>query len=281
MEFLGHGGPVAIFVTGFDGVQNDGDRSAAHSFQGLTDGGQGRSRKGRDGDIVETSDRTLFGDGDAGFREGTHGAEGGQIVEGEDGGELFLLLEELFGEAIAVFKTGIGIKDIRHLEDESGIEFEFGGLREFLNATPTRRAVNEALGATNDGNAAMAALIEMFEGEAAPGFVVDHDGADAVAGNFPAYSGGGDFLFVQIGKDIDFNEEPVGDNDEAVNVAFEKHFKIAFETIALVVRIGENREITERIKSVFNATEDGRAERVGYVEEHHTDALAAAMALGR
>src|SRR5271167_3185582 len=177
-----------------------------------------------------------------------------------------------------MLETGVGVEVVRDLKDQTRIEFEFCGLRKFLDAAPAGYAVDQSLRAANDGDAAMAALIEMLESQAASRFVIDHHGTDFVAGNFPTDRSGGNFLLVEIGKDVDIDEKPVGDDDQPVDVTFEKHFEIALESLALVVRVSKNWQITERVKSVFDAPENRGAEGIGDVGQHDPNALAAAAA---
>lgn len=112
MELLGDRGPIAIFVAGFDGLHDDADSGATHSFEWLTHGSQGGSGKRGNGNVVKSSHGTLFGNTDPRFGQGANSPERGEIVEGKNGGEFFLLLEQFFGEAITVFEAGIGVEDV-------------------------------------------------------------------------------------------------------------------------------------------------------------------------
>ena len=105
-----------------------------------------------------------------------------------------------------MFEAGVGIKDIGNLQNQAGFEIQFDGLSEFLDAPPTGRAIDQALGPTNDGDAAMPPLVKMFEGEAASGFVVHHHGADPITRNFPTDRGGGNLLFVDVSENVDIDE---------------------------------------------------------------------------
>lgn len=155
----------------------------------------------------------MFGNTDPRFGQGANSPERGEIVEGKNGGEFFLLLEQFFGEAITVFEAGIGVEDVRDLEDEAGFEVELYGLSEFLDAAPTGHAVDQTLRSANDSDAAVPALVEMLEGEAASCFIVHHDGTHAIARNFPANGGGGNLLLVEIREHMNIHKEPVGDDD--------------------------------------------------------------------
>lgn len=52
----------------------------------------------------------------------------------------------------------------------------------------------------------------MFEGRIAAGFVIDHDGADAVMGQVAADDDGGETVAQDFEEDAAFFKEPVGDN---------------------------------------------------------------------
>ena len=261
MELLGDRGPIAIFVAGFDGVHDDADGGAAHGFEWLTHGGQRRSGKRGNGNVVKSSHGTLLGNADPRLGQGAHGPERGEIVEGKNGGEFFLLLQQFLGEAVAVFEAGVGVEDVGNLEDQAGVEFELYGLSEFLDAAPAGRAVDQPLRPANDSDAAVPALVEMLEGEAASGFIVHHDGTDAIAGNFPANGGGGNLLLVEIREHMNVHEEPVGDDDQTVDVTFEKHFQITLETISLVVGVGKDREDSREDKERFQCREEWECRR--------------------
>ena len=61
-------------------------------------------------------------------------------------------------------------------------------------------------------------------------------------------------------------------------MAFEQHFQVTLKTIALVMGIGKNRQVTYGIKSILDAAQNGRAKRVSDIEQHHANALAALAA---
>src|SRR5271163_414445 len=92
MEFLGDGCPVPIFVAGFDGLYNDTDGGAAHSFQRLADGSERRSGERGNRNIIKTGDGALFRNADTCLGESTHGPKRGEVVESQNRGEFFLLL---------------------------------------------------------------------------------------------------------------------------------------------------------------------------------------------
>jgi len=97
-------------------------------------------------------------------------------------------------------------------------------------------------------------------------------------GNFPADGDCRNFRFVQVRKNVDVHEQPVGHDNQAVDVAFEEHFQVALEAIALVVGVGEDGKVGERVEGVLDAAQNWSAEGIGDVGEHYADALAALAA---
>src|SRR4029077_9993173 len=144
----------------------------------------------------------------------------------------------------AVFEAGIGIKHIGQLHHQTGVQLQSHGGRKFLDAAPTGSTVDEALWTANDGDATVSELMEVFECEAAAGFIVHHNGTDEVAGERRAVGGGGDFALIQIGEHVNVDEQPVGNHDQGVDVPLQEHFQIALKALALFVSIGKNRKIT-------------------------------------
>src|SRR5262249_43834684 len=57
-----------------------------------------------------------------------------------------------------------------------------------------------------------------------------------------------------------------------------KHFQVALKAAALVVDVGENGKVGRLIERVFDAAQDQRAVRVGHVEDHDSDSVAALAA---
>ncbi len=120
----------------------------------------------------------------------------------------------------------------------------------------------------------------MLEGEVASDFVVDDDGADGVGFELASDHGGGDAAFFEIAEEIDIEEDPVGDDDESLDATIEQHLEITLETAAFVVDVGENREIGRLVERVLDAAKNQGAERVGHVEDHDADGMAALAAQG-
>src|SRR5215469_17841447 len=100
------------------------------------------------------------------------------------------------------------------------------------------------------------------------GFVVHHDGANGARTEFAADHRGGNISLFEVGKQVDIDEEPVGNDDQALDRPCQKHFEIALEAAALVVHIRENREVGNLIQRIFNTKEDQRAIRIRNIEKN-------------
>jgi hypothetical protein len=118
------------FSVGFLGAVDAGEKSfgsdAAHFFQWLADCGERRNAKSSAEDVIKADNRDFLRNAKAGFLKSAHGANGGNVVVGEKGGEGNFACEEFFGERIAEFGSGI---DSRELNDAIGIDgdAEFAG----------------------------------------------------------------------------------------------------------------------------------------------------------
>src|SRR6266852_3926277 len=124
----------------------------------------------------------------------------------------------------------------------------------------------------------MAKGMEMFEGGArACGVIYDH-GADIVVLELAADGRSANVVLLQNGEDVDVDQKPVGEDDQAFDAAVEQHFQIALEAAALVVHISEDGKIRRLVKSVFDAAQHERAVRVGHVENHDSDGVTAPAA---
>jgi hypothetical protein len=70
-----------------DAVEKDGGGQLAHVLERLADGGEAGDVVLGGDDVVEANDGDVGGDAHAGFVEDAHGADGGGVVEGDEGGE--------------------------------------------------------------------------------------------------------------------------------------------------------------------------------------------------
>jgi len=84
---------VAFFEIGIHAFHYHVDGQIAHGFEGLAHRGERGSGERGQGYVVEADHRALLGDFYAGLGQGADGAEGGEIVKGEQGGEAFFSLQ--------------------------------------------------------------------------------------------------------------------------------------------------------------------------------------------
>src|SRR5258708_32031383 len=152
----------------------------------------------------------------------------------------------------------------------------FAGKR--AHATPARFGVGQLVRAANKSNLAMGERIQVFESGARAQIIVDDHRTDIVVLEFAAHGHGWNVVLLQIGEDIDVHKQPVREDDQAFDAAVEQHFQIALEAAALVVHIGEDGEERRLVESVFDAAQHECAVRVGHVENHDADSVAAAAA---
>src|SRR5579862_4750408 len=100
------GRDFSLFQNRFNTFENDADSARSHRFHRLTNGGERGRAQGRGGNVIEANHRAIARDVLSGFGEGANGAEGGHIVEREQGGELALLAKKFLGQFLSGFKTG-------------------------------------------------------------------------------------------------------------------------------------------------------------------------------
>src|SRR5215472_6114971 len=120
--------------------------------------------------------------------------------------------------------------------------------------------------------------MKVLKGEMASDFVVDDDGADGISLQLASDHRGGDAAFFEIAEQVNVEEDPVRNDDEGFNTAVEEHLEVTLEAAALVVDVGEDGKIGRLIESVLDTAENHGAERVGHVEDHDTDGVAALAA---
>jgi tetratricopeptide (TPR) repeat protein len=274
------GGDLAFFQDGLDAIEHNLDCAGAHGLHGLAHGGERRSVESRRRHIVEANDRAMLGNAQASLVQRADCAEGGHVVEGEQSGEWALLPEQVFGELLAHLEAGKRVAGVRQFDDQFGVQGQIACLGAIANAAPAWRAIGEIFGPANEGNLAMAGRVQVFERQVAANFVIDDDGTHGVALEFATDQRGGNAAFFEIGEEIDIEKQPVGENHQAFDAAVEEHFEIAFEAAAIIVDIGENRQIRGLIERVFDAAQHQRAVGVGHIENHDADGMAALAAQG-
>src|SRR4029077_4179146 len=138
-----------------------------------------------------------------------------------------------------------------------------------------RFGVGQLAGAADERDLPMAERIQVFESGARAQIIVDDHRTDIVVLEFAAHGHGRNVVLLQIGQDVDVYKQPVREDDQAFDAAVEKHFQITLEAAARVVHVGGDGEERRLVESVFDAAQHERAVRVGHVENHDSDGVAA------
>jgi len=121
----------------------------------------------------------------------------------------------------------------------------------------------------------------MFERQISAKLVVDNDRADGFGLQFAAdHRRGNAAAFFEVAEQVDIEKQPVGQHDQAFHAAVEQHFQIALEAAALVVNIGQDRQVRSLIEGIFDSAQYQRAVGIGHVENHDADRVAALAAQG-
>ena len=117
--------------------------------------------------VVEADHGDVVGDGAAGVFEGADGADGGDVVEAEDGGEVAGFFEQGLHGLVADFR-GHGVVSGLHgpalgvdADDVGGVDFEAHLTRYLLDAFPAELGVGDGAGAAHEGDAAVAEIVEV------------------------------------------------------------------------------------------------------------------------
>ena len=119
----------------------------------MTDSGEARGLVGGRGDVVEADDGDVFGAAEAGVRDGADGADGGDVVEAEDGGEVAGAGEEVAYDGIAEFRgPGVGFE----IDAELGVDGDADTFGHGEDAIPAEVGVGDLALAFHEGDAAMA-----------------------------------------------------------------------------------------------------------------------------
>jgi len=150
---------------------------SAHLLEWLADGCQAGNDVRGGLDVVEAKDRDVVGNLEAGVVHGSYAADGGDIVETEDGGEVSAAQEELVNSRVA---KGRGVDVFVELDDEIVRHLERKGTRDLGDRLPTGLRVGAEGLAVHVGDLAMAETVEMPEGEFGGAMVIEDDVGDAM-----------------------------------------------------------------------------------------------------
>ena len=244
----------------------DGD--FAHAAERLADGGEAGDVVGGGGDVVEADDGDVVGAAEAGVGDGADGTDGGDVVEAEDGGEVAGAGEEVADGGVAELGgPGVGFE----VDAEVGVDGEADSFGHGHDAFPAEVGVGD-LGLTfHEGDAAVAEVVEVLEGEEGGAVVVQHDVGVAldffVAGD--GDDGGGDF-FVEGGVD----------EEEAVDGALGEEAGVLVDEVGLALVGDDEVEVAGLEEVLFDAVHEHGEVALGEFGDDDADGVGVASAEG-
>ena len=147
-----------------------------------------------------------------------------------------------------------------------------------LNPLPSAVAVHQLGRTADDGDLAMAEVIEVLDGEIAALLVVHDDRPNRILREIAADDDGGQFAVAQLREPSAFLKEPVGDDDQTFDAAIHQQVEIAGQLFGVVVRVHHDGLIAGGAERFLNAAQDEGAEGIGEIEDHDADGVAAAAA---
>jgi len=120
-------------------------------------------------DVIEADHGNIARNGEPGILEGADGADGGDVVEAEDGGEVTGSFEKRLHGLVADLR-GHGVVVVLHgpaggidADDQGGVDGETHGPGHFLDRFPADLRVGNGVRAAHEGDAAMAERDQMRE----------------------------------------------------------------------------------------------------------------------
>ena len=117
---------MGFFALGLLGVEEGAEGGVCDLGAGEAEGGEGRHGVGAELDVVEADDGDVAGDAEAELADCAHGADGGEVVGGEDCGGAGAGLEDALHGVVAAVDAVIAFLD------ESGVAVEVLLQRAFL-----------------------------------------------------------------------------------------------------------------------------------------------------
>jgi hypothetical protein len=176
------------------------------------DGGEGRGGEFGHADVVEAGDADVVGDAEAVVVAGFDDGEGGEVVEGDDGGRGSVPFNEGESGLVAV---GDGAVDG---EEQGFVEFEAGLLHDGAEGFVAGEDVGAGHAAVAEGDAAVAEGKKVVGEEVGAFLVVDGDGGDHGAGDGANDGDEGDVGGGPEFEDVGVAEVAVGvDDDDSVD----------------------------------------------------------------
>ena len=229
-----------------------------HLVEGLADGGEAWVEVFGDDDVVEADDGDVARTVEAGVFNGADGADGGGVVEAEDGGEVAGAGEQIAHGRIAE----LGRPDVFFEEDaEFGTDDDADLLRDADDGLPTGLGVEGVALAFHEGDAAVAEIVEMAERHAGRDVVIEHDVGDA--GGFAVRGDADD-------GERDVEGELGIDQEKAIDAAAHEEFLVLLSEVGLAEMADGEVEKAFLEKILLDAEHD--AGEVAFAEFGNDDA---------
>src|SRR5258708_9893409 len=118
----------------------------------------------------------------------------------------------------------------------------------------------------------------MGRGSVASAFVIDGHRTGGVGLQLAPDDDRRNLRLLQVRQHRDVKIEPVGEHNQRFYATLQQHLQITLKTAALVMRIGEYRQVGNLIKGILDTAKDGRAIGISHVEHHQSDGTVAAAA---
>ena len=141
----------------------------------MTNGGQVGSAEPCGRNVVEADYRAVLRDAKAGAVERSDSTERSEIVKGDERRKLLPGPEQILGLEQAAIEARVCVDGFGQLAHQLWFDAKavFGG--EALNALPAPITIHEFCRAADDGNAAVAQIIEVLDGKIATLLVIHDD----------------------------------------------------------------------------------------------------------
>lgn len=240
----------------------------AHGAERLADGGEAGVLERGGLHVVEADDRDIAWHMEAGFAQGTNGADGGDVVEGEERGEGLLARQEALGGEIAGLVCGLVAFE---LGDEQGVHRQAGQLHSVADAGPAGLGVGREALALDECQVAVPETFQVIDGELGGAAVIEQDVGDALRLVVAGDGDGGD------GRGV--REECV-DGDDGLDGALEQEALRALDRLRAMAVADEEVEEVGLEQLVLDAGQHGGGVALADFGDEDAHGLGAAIAEG-
>jgi hypothetical protein len=186
-------------VRGLDALDEVLRRGPSHLVKGLANGGEPRVVVLGNDDVVEADDGDVAGAVEACVFDSADGADGGGVVEAEDGGEVLRSCEEFtYGRVSESGRPGV----VFEIDAEFRADDDTDLLCDADDGLPAHLRVTYEACTLHEGEATVAEVVEVTEGHLCSSIVIEHGVGNAgnLAVSRDADGRNGDFV-VKLGVD--------------------------------------------------------------------------------